>query len=188
MTRIGTVVLSLIGLSLTACQQPKMTMAEMMKMPPRAAELDQLSAFVGTWEGTSEGIAHMAGGEKVTGSGTETYVWECDKRVLLNRMQWKMGDCTMHGIGIWRWNAGAKKFDTFWTSDFGDVGHGQAWYDAETKTWHMRGKGDMGGHTSVGEGTMKMVDNNTMEWSWVEWNSWKTEKTMEMKGTSKRKS
>jgi hypothetical protein len=50
-----------------------------------------------------------------------------------------------------------------------------------------RGRNSNTGEVTCGEGTTKFVDNNTMEWTYTEWDSWKLKKMMDMKGTSKRR-
>lgn len=171
--------------ALAGCQKPPADMT--MKPPPRAPELDHLDAFVGNWESTSE--AHMADvAEPTTMKGKGTMWWEADKTALLGRWEMEMGpDSIMRGVEMWRWDPARKKYATFWTDNFGGMGHGWAKYDPATKTFTMkaRGTGPMG--DTVMEGTTKMLDNNTMEWSFTEWDSWKLKKHVDAKGKSIRK-
>lgn len=39
---------------------------------------------------------------------------------------------------------------------------------------------------SGGGGKGRMINDDTMEWDFTEWNSWNTAKKMEMKGTTRR--
>ncbi len=181
-----------LGASLMAlasgCQQPKMDMAEMMKPPPRPAELDRLEPFVGKWTGTAE-MKMMGSDKPMKSTGASTFAWECDKRALVEHFEGTMGeDAKMTGLNVWTWDASAKKYRNDMFDCFGNAMTFNATYDEASKTWHAKGKHrcPMTGEMLNSEGTMKLIDNNTMEWRWTEWNSWKTKKYMEMSGTSRR--
>lgn len=179
---------TLLVLGTLGCQMPKMDLDEMLKPPPRPAELDQLAAFVGTWEGSSEG--KMAGTDEAChGHGTSTTTWDADKWILVERMDYTLRDKhKMSGIGIWRWDPAIKKFRTTWFDNYGGTAEGTAWFDSKAGAWRMKTKSRWAdGMTSVGEGTIRFTDSNTMEWQMSEWNALKTMKFMEMNGTSKRK-
>ena len=176
--------------AVVGCQQgpPKgMSMDEMMKPPPRPAELDRLGSLVGSWEGSGE--CKMAGQDKsITNKGSNTVTWDCDKRVLVERWEGEMGEGNkMHGIGVWTWDSEDKKYKIYWFDNFGGTGEGEATYNDATRTWTMNSESEGPMGKTVGKGTIKMVDNNTMDYTWEEWNGWKTQKMMEMKGTSRRK-
>jgi len=171
---------------LTGCQKPNME--EMMKPPPRPAELDQLNAFVGTWEGTWE--MKMSGEEKpMTGKGTEVYAWEADKWVLTARSEGTGGEHKMSGASLWCYDSQAKQFKYTGTDNYGMIMTGSGKFDAKTQTWHLKGasRETIHGNQSVGEGTLKFVNPSTMEWQWTEWDGLHLIKFMEMKGTSHRK-
>jgi hypothetical protein len=187
MFRVASVLTAAAALTLLAgCQSQngKMT-ADAMKPPPRPPELDKLQAFVGKWEDHGEGTAM---GQTVKFSGTATMNWEVDGRVLLGRGEGTMGDMKMQSLEMWTWDPKAKKYMTVWMQNSGEVSHGTATYDEATRTWKMQGKGrNMNtGTATCGEGKIKMIDNNTMEWTFTEWDGWKTKKLFEGKGTSKR--
>ena len=178
--------LALLAAGLTGCQQPNMD--EMMKPPARPAELDQLNVFVGTWEGTYE--MTMPGVDKPkTGKGLDTFAWDADKWVLAERMDGTMDGHKMFGTGLWSWDAQHKRFAYYSADSYGMTMTGTGSYDAEKQIWHMKGctRDTLHGHQSVGEGTVKFVDNNTMEMTWSEWDSLHLCKFMEMKGTCHRK-
>lgn len=164
-------------------------LSEMMKPPARPAELERLGMFVGTWEGTGE--MRMPGSDEVlTGKGTSRYAWDADKWLLVERGEYMMGEHgPMLGMGIWSWDAKARKYRMSWFDNYGGIGSGTATYDEPTRTWRMKSRGyySTTGHKSVGEGTIRMVDDATMEWTFTEWDSLKLMKFMEMKGTSRRK-
>ena len=179
-------VLVLLAGGLVGCQQPNME--EMMKAPARPAELDQLNTFVGTWEGTWE--MTMKGCDKpMSGKGVDTFAWDADKWVMTEHSSGMMGDNKMVGTGIWVWDGHEKLFRYISADNYGMLMKGTMCYDAKTETWHMKGKTceTIHGHESVGEGTLKMVDANTMEWQMSEWDALHLCKIMEMKGTSHRK-
>ena len=175
---------------LAGCQKPNME--EMMKPPPRPAELDLLDQFVGTWEGTFE--MKMAGDDKVlTGKGTDKYTWDADKWVLSARSEGTFGSATppnrMFGTGAWVWDGKAKVFRFGMADNYGMLMGGTGKYDAKTRTWHMSGhtRDTIHGQSSCGHGTMEMVDANTMKFHWVETDGLGLMKYFEMNGTSKRK-
>ncbi|MCC7291014.1 MAG: DUF1579 family protein [Phycisphaerales bacterium] len=173
--------------AITGCQQKAASMEDMMQPPPRPAELDKLNVFVGTWESTGE--MRMAGSDEVMQhKGTNTVSWDCDNRVLFERFEASMeGESPFKGIGVWSYDSGSGRYRIYWFDSFGSTNTGWATHDEKTDTWHFKGQGNMGGKTSVIEGTARMIDKNTMEWSHIEWDSWKLKKMMEMKGTSRRK-
>jgi hypothetical protein len=192
MTRIsfaGVIVIALMAVVFVGCQQPKIDMSEMMKAPARPAELDHLEMLVGRWEGDAE-MKVVGCDEVMTGEGVETVSWDADKWLLVSHFEYKMGDGDpMKGIGITRWDPKAKKYCGWSADNFGYTSIGSGTYDEATRTWHFKGKSHnpMTGEKSVGEGKAVMVDDDTQEWTWTEWDPWKLRKLMELKGTSHRK-
>ena len=183
----GACLIASMIIGLTGCEKPDLS--EMMKPPPRPAELDKLVCWVGSWEGTME-MKIPGHDEVMTGSGTSTVTWEADKWLLLERFEGTMGDeGTMKGLGVWTWDPKAHKYRVWSFDTFGGVSEGTATYDEETSTWHMKAKSRYlaSGQKSVSEGKVKMLDNDTMEWDFTEWDSLKLSKYMEGHGTSRRK-
>jgi hypothetical protein len=180
-------VFALLAAGLVGCQKPNME--EMMKPPMRPVELDQLNAFVGKWEGTWE--MKMAGEEKpMTGKGTDVFAWDADKWVLTTHSEGTCGEHKMTGTGLWVYDSHEKDFKYGSADNYGMIMVGSGKYDAKTQTWHMKGTSHetIHGQQSVGEGTLKFIDANTMEWHWTEWDSClHLMKFMEMTGTSHRK-
>lgn len=171
----------------TGCSQQKMSM-ENMKAPERPKELDKLDFFVGTWTGTSE--MKMPGSDKpMTGTGTATYSWDLDRRFLVMRGEYDMGQMgKMSMMSLHTWDPSAKKYFGWGFDSWGMTGTTTMTYDEAAKTWKMWTKGtDCQGQSTVGEGTIKVIDPGTMEMSFAEWDSWKLHKKMEMKDTSKKK-
>lgn len=179
--------LVLVCATLTGCM-PKMTIEEMKAaMPQRPAELDHLNAFVGQWESETE--VTMAGIEDVIKSqGTSDIQWHGDKWFLVGHSSFNMGDCgEATGIETWMYDVKSKKFRTTWTDSMGSISMGTARYDEKTKTWHMRAKGYDPDGTTTGKGHIKMLDDNTMEWTWTEYTMGGLMETMKMTGTMRRK-
>lgn len=176
-----------LALFATGCQPKDMNMEEMMKPPPRPAELDLLNMWVGEWEGEMQ--MTMPGSDEVmNGTGTSSSRWAVDNRAVIEDFTGTMGESgNYHGHGIWTWDAKAKRFRGYMVSNFGEWGEMTARYDEETKTWHFKGKNHTPDGTSVSEGTATMVDDNTMKWEHTEWDGLKLVKYMEMSGTSRRK-
>ena len=95
----------------------------------------------------------------------------------------------MLGTGLWVWDSQAKLFRYGSVDNYGMIMTGTARYDDKAGIWHMKGEthDTVHGQKSSGEGTLKMPDANTMEWSFAEWDCLHLTKIMEMKGTSHRK-
>lgn len=187
--RIGCLLMvAAVSSLLTGCASPKHDMSD-MKPPERAAELDKLDAFAGNWEYTME--MKMEGMEKPeTYSGTSYATWECDRRLLVERVEGDMGEMgKFHGLAIYTWDPQDKVFRTFWFDNMGSMHHGTMKYDEATKTWNTKGEGENlnTGERTRGKGWMKCVDDNTVKWGGTEYDSWGWKKKSEMTGTSKRK-
>lgn len=184
--------LSLAALALVAAVgcQPKMTMEDMKAhRPQRPAELDALNAFVGTWQGTGTCTMLMVDGKpEIATSGTSTTQWEADGWYLVERSTYEMGELgTMQGIGIWTYDAKDKEYEMDWYDTMGGTGEGEAKRNPDTGVWTMKSQSDSAHGKSYGEGTVKFIDDNTMEWTWKEWgDALHMMPIMEMKGTSTR--
>jgi len=163
---------------------PKMTREEFNAMKPeRPAELETLNKFVGKWELTAD--ATLAGlDEKLPCSGSSESRWEGGGWYLVSHGTYKMDEMVMSGMETWAYDAAAKKYRSAWVDNMGGMSHGEATYDAETDTFHMKGTGHGAfGDTSV-KGWVKFTDANHNEWWFAEYMG--LTKTMEMTGTGKR--
>lgn len=187
--RIGCLLMvAAVSSLLTGCASPKHDMSD-MKPPERAAELDKLDAFAGNWEFNIQ-MTMEGQNEPFACTGTSYATWECDRRLLVERVEGDMGEMgKFHGLGIYTWDPQDKVFRTFWFSNMGEMEHGTMRYDEATHTWTMKGEGQnlVTGERTRGKGTCKASDANTMEWTGAQYDSWGWTKKMEMKGTSKRK-
>jgi hypothetical protein len=173
----GAALIAGCALLLTGCQQ-QMSMEEMMKPPPRAAELDKLDEFVGKWELTCD--CTMKGSDQpMKCTGTSTATWQCDKRVVVEHGEFKMGDEKFTGMGVYTWDPDDKVYRTWWFESSGRVQEGTMSYDEASRAWHMK--------SEHGKGTMKKVGPDSWEMTMTETTGGLfPEKVMEMKGTCKR--
>ncbi len=167
---------------------PKMTLEEMQAMKPqRPAELDQLNAFVGTWDMTGE--ATMAGLDEVLKTtGTGETKWAGNGWFLVTNAKFDMdGFDSMEAVETWTYDAHSKKYRSSWTDSMGAIGLGSSRYNEKTNTWTMRATSHGPHGKTTAKGTLKIIDNDTMEWTWTEYAMGGLFKVMEMKGTSKRR-
>jgi hypothetical protein len=171
----------------SGCKSPGMSMDDMVQ-PPRPAELDHLQQFVGKWRGEWT-MKVMGMDEPIKSSGVNEVKWDLNGRYLVEHMKAEMGDGkVMESKGVWTYDPRAKKYRTWWFDDWSGVGEGTAKYCPETRTFCMKGKSKVlaAGHKTVGEGCVRFVDDNTMEWCWRERIPWTWITIMEFTGTSKR--
>ncbi len=172
---------------LTGCI-PKMTMEQMKEMrPQRPVELDRLNMFAGSWESSSEATMAMLD-EVMTSTGSSEAAWECDGWCLVERATLELeGLGKMVMTSIWSWDAKSKKYRSMWAGNDGGTAVGTASYCEETKTWRIKAKGRSSWGKSKAKGTVTFIDDDTMEWTWTEWDSLGLMKILDAKGTSKRK-
>jgi len=172
----------------TGCM-PKMTIEQMRKQrAKRPAELDMLNKFVGHWEGTGTGRMPMLEEEELTSHGTEDVKWEGDGWYLVQYANYTMGGLgDLKGTMIWYWDFVDKKIKNIWVDTMGTMSVGSVKYNEKTGVWHMKSKSRGPWGRSAAAGTMKFTDDDTMEWTWTEWDGLKLMKFMEMSGLSHRK-
>lgn len=182
-----------IALGFAACMampgcMPKMTIAEMKAMmPQRPPELDKLNDFVGTWEFTGESRMPMLD-EPIAVSGTGETKWDKTGWFVVSDGVFRMeGFDEARGHETWTYDAHSKKYRSTWVDSMGSTGTGTATYRDDTNTWTMKASAHGPFGKTTMKGCMKLVDKNTMEWSWSEYAMCGLMKTMEMTGTSRRK-
>lgn len=175
------------GLLLTGCM-PKMTMEDMKQMmPKRPVELDQLNRFVGTWDSTGE-MKFTGMDEPIRATGTMESKWDGDNWILVNKGTFTMGELgSMTGIEMWTYDTRKKVFRNNWIDSMGSIGMGETRHDARTDVWHIKAFSYTPFGKTSAKGTMKFLDDRTMEWSWTEYAMGGLMKTAEMKGTSKKR-
>ncbi len=184
--RASSIVLALGATVLLAGCVPSLTMEEVKAMrPERPPELDKLNAFAGNWE--MKGEFRIAGlDELIEISGSAEAEWEADGWYLVSRFTLSPGELgDVQGQEMWTYDTHAKKYRNTWVDNMGAVGTGEARLDEEANTWHVRAisYGPMG--KTTGKGILKVVDENTIEWTWTEYSGFV--KTVEMTGTNKRR-
>ncbi len=175
---------------------PKMSMDDMYKKPAPAPELAKLNRFVGNWSGTADMIKPTA--EQMqkmmpAGSpppqthfnGAESYSWTMDGHFMKVEGWHDRGNGQRENFsGVCGWNAAAK---TYWSgaiTNWGGSGHGTMTVDADGRTFHFSGDdSDAHGNLMKTKGTVRFVDDNTMDWSFQGTGPMGQ---MEMKGTMKR--
>lgn len=179
---------SLCLVTMTACSAPPMSFEAMKAMMlPRSPELDALEMLAGDW--TTEGQVQFIGmDEPITTTGTSSAAWACDKRFLIDRSEYDMGPLgPMTGVSIWGWDPQRKHFVFWWFDGFGERATGTARYDKNAKVWHIITRGQSTRCNVKSKGTIKMIDANTLEWTWEQWSAWGFLKYADMKGVSRRK-
>ncbi len=167
---------------------PKMTIEEMKAMmPKRPVELDRLNAFVGSWEATGE--MTMTGlDQPLKSTGTTESKWEGDGWYIVGRSAMNMSEFgDMQGVETWTYDTHSKKYRSTWTDSMGSVGTGTATFNPNTNTWKMKATSHGPFGKSSAKGSVKILDENTMEWNWTEYAMGGLFKVMEINGTSKRR-
>ena len=176
------------GVVLPGCM-PKMSLEEMRSMmPERPAELDKLNAFVGKWETTGKASMAMLeeGSVPVTGEGESK--WDSSGWFVVGDFEFSMeGFDPMRGHETWTYDMHSKKFRSTWTDSMGSTGIGWATHNEEDNTWKMKATSHGPHGKTMMTGTLKIVDEDTMEWCMTEHAMGGLMKTMEMCGTSTRK-
>jgi hypothetical protein len=156
------------------------------RLPPRAAELDRLDMLAGRWE--TEGTVRFIGAkDPITTRGTSEAQWECDRRFLVDRSSYDMGPLgPMGGISVWGWDPQRRRYLMSWFDGFGESASGWARFDESTRTWRIETRGRSTLCHVVNHGTIRMIDDDTLEWTWTQWDAWHILKYAEMKGASRR--
>lgn len=134
-----------------------------MKPPERPKQLDMLEAFVGNW--TMSGEDKM--GDKTTSmTGKFTCAWECDRNVLVEKMECSMGDMgKMSGMIVYSYDSKEKEFETVFFNNMGFTQEGDLSYDEKNKSWNFSGSGHdpMLNQWAKWNCTIRFVDSSTME-------------------------
>ena len=181
-----------VGLALlVGCMQPHPM--EMPKKPTPSPEMQKLSRLVGNWTSTWEMVKPTAEEMKkmmpdMPSTGKGGGKWEMGLGGMsLNGTMWnEMGKDKMNFEENWLWDDHAKVYRTFWRSDWNEMGAGTAkWCGDNCLCVEAKYYSPMHGGDVRGEGCMKFVDNDTLEFCWAE-KGMLGMTMMEMKGTSKR--
>jgi len=175
-----------MGLALTLLSGCRMMgPMEMPPMPTKPApfpEVKMLEVMVGTWTGTGEMTepdpetikAMMPESERAkfqaTFAGGSTSKWELDGAVLRSEGWYEMPD-NQKGtyLEYWTWNPRKGKFQTWFSSDWSETGTGWVTPSADGRCFQVKGHSyDAQCNKKKFEGCMCVVDNDTLEWQFVE--------------------
>jgi hypothetical protein len=166
------------------------------KKPAPAPELKNLERLTGNWTSTAEMISpskeeimkHMPAGSKeppsTFGSGNKTE-WAMGGVGLKSEGWYEMGEGQkVNYVEYWTWDSKAKKYRTWYLSDWGESGTGLVTPCTDCDGFCVKGEGvDAQGNKKRMDGCFKFVDKDTVDWNFCEYNPWGK---MSMKGTSKR--
>jgi len=166
--------------------------AETMKQmrPPRPLELEHLAVLIGKWD-TSAETRMICLNMILPVRGVTENSWAGDGWCMIERGEYEMGELgTIHETGVWTWDSKGKRFSTWRCDSFGGTRIGTAKFDEASRTWTLKAKRHGSWGSSTDRGTIKIVDDNTLEWTWDEWSGWdplRLFKMAEFRGTSRRK-
>ncbi|MBI1827523.1 MAG: DUF1579 family protein [Planctomycetes bacterium] len=186
MTRHGTLLMLLATISCGGCCFHGMSNDELAKMrPSRPEALDRLNMLAGDWETTGE--IRMAFANEVIRTHGHNYAdWDVDRHLLVDHSEMDMGPMgLMSGLTVWGYDESKGRYRMSWFDSFGEASTATARFHEMDRTWHMKMKGRMHGFTICGTGTIRHVDENTLEWTWIE-RVWGIYEVANMKGTSQR--
>lgn len=175
---------------LLGCQPPEIDFEAMAaKQRARPSELNQLDFLVGKWSSTTQ--ATMPGSEEVMrGSCDSETSWGVNKRYLVTKFDADLGGDMggMAGLEIWTWDPSINRYRTWWFDDWGVTGEGTAWYEPKGAVWRIEASmyNTVEGQKTTAKGTMRVVDRDTIEWTWAEYDALGLIKYYEMNGTQTR--
>ncbi len=155
--------------------------------PARAPELDAFDSFVGSWTWEAEVV--NATGEGKCWSGTAEWRWSLDNRCLVGDLHAQSSLAEFDAKGLWTWNPRKRRYVWTMFNNWGYPQSGTAKYDDKSRTWTMpyRSVG-LDGTGSYGRYTMRVADDDTLEWRQQEWaDPMYLFLKMELKGTYRRR-
>jgi len=175
------IVLASLGLAVFAvgCAEAPMPTDSFQKPAP-APEMAKLERWVGAWSSTAEMIepspekmkAEMPEGEEMpsTMQGGGNYEMALGGMFLKGEGWYEMGEGQKgQYLEYITWDPKAGKFHSMFVSDWGEIGEGWMTVSPDGNTWTFKGTGtDATGAKKTGTGTMKFLDDNTMEGTWTE--------------------
>lgn len=173
-------------LSTTGCL-PKLSSTDLARLrPERPVELDRLNMFLGEWETTGE-IKLAVSDEIIHTKGRNKAHWSMDGRMLLDHAELDMGPMgPMTGMSIWTYDEGSGKFRMWWFDSFGETSEAVAKWNERRRSWMLKATGRKYGYTTSGHGSVRVIDDNTVEWTWVEQDGMGVITFANMKGISRR--
>ena len=182
-----TVVTLSVTLALVAigCTAPTVDFAAIQK-PAAPEQMSQFRDFVGTWTWEAELVSGEGPPEQWT--GTANWDWVLGGTYLHGELSAAGPNQSFSSSGSWGWHPKKKTYVWWMLNDWGYPQEGTAKYDPASRHWTMKYTGvGLDGTTSYGCYTMKVVDDNTLDWTMTEWADWcRCIKKVEMTGTYKR--
>jgi len=179
---------AVVLLSGTGCLQPRMTLDDLKaKLPERPAELDRLDLLVGEWD--TQGTIKMIGMDgPIETTGHNVARWSADGWLLIDESTYEMGALgMMSGVSLWSWDDRAKRYHVDWYDSFGERASGYARYDEASRTWHLKTSGRSALCSVANKGTIKVVGDGHLAWTYDQWDAWGWLKFSEMRGHSQRR-
>ena len=155
-------------------------------MPERPAELDRLELLAGSWKTT--GTVEMLGlKDPLNVDGANTARWSCERRLLIDESHFDMDALgPMTGVSLWTYHPGKKKYLMWWFDSFGESATGSAKFNKKTRTWKIKTRGKNHWCSVVNHGTIRQIDEDTLEWTWVQWDAFHILRYAKMRGISRR--
>lgn len=150
------------------CADLKTRMAE-IQPPARVSELSAYDNFVGSWDWEAK-VVGMEDTPDGKWTGTTTWTWTLDKRVLNGALSASNGRLSFDATGHWSWHPTKKKYVWWMFNNWGYPQEGTAYYDADRQRWVMPYKSvGLDGTTSYGRYEMEAVNGDRLEWRMTEW-------------------
>ena len=183
---LHTITVAVIALTMIGCAAKNVDFST-IECPARASELAAYDVFVGSWNWEAEMVNAAEGSQ--AWKGTAKWSWTLDNRYLHGTMEAASANAKFQAEGYWGWHPKAKKYTWAMYNNWGYPQHGTAKYCSESKHWTMKYKSvGLDGSTSYGRYEMKVVDNDTLDWTMVEWaDPFHMVMKAEMTGTYKRR-
>jgi len=184
---VTTVTLALLTILASGCL-PKMTAEELGSFSPdRPEQLDKLDMLLGTWETAGE-VRMAILDEVVHTTGTNEAKWSLDRRMLIDQAKLDMGPLgKLTGFTVWTWDDAIGKYRMWWFDSMGEFSEGIVTYDEKRQLWKIRTTGSKYGYSTSGTGTIRRMDDDTLEWTWREGDGWGFITFADMRGVSHRR-
>ncbi len=180
-------VLVIVMLASGGCLRPNFDIETIKKfMPGPSPQLKHLDMLAGKWKTTGQ-VKMMGLKDQMMTVGTSEAKWICNDRFLVDQSNFDLDQLgPMGGMSVWTWDNRASVYRFWWFDGFGETAQGTATFDQPARTWHIKTVGRNGWCSVISKGTIHQIDNDTLEWTWNQWDGWHIFRIGEMSGTSKR--
>ena len=178
--------LSAAAALLAGCHAPGSAAHSCLQRPSPPTELRQLDALAGSWETTGE-VRLAVLDEPFQTRGSNRAEWTLDGRLLADYAALEMGPMGhVSGMSLWMFDSSIKRFRMSWFDSLGEVSEAIVRFDERTRTFHMRAVGAKYGFRTSGRCRLRVVDSDTLEWTWKDYDSLGLIKFADMHGISRR--